>query len=290
MRQAFWTAGAVAAALLAGAGATPAAAAGTAYDQAVESTAGLLGYFPFTTASQANDVANGHTGILAAGASIGGAGTGFGVDPNQSSLVLPNSPNSDSYSIAGGANPLMGGIGAEGTVVAWINLASLPSAAGRIFSIAGESEFNNDFDLQIDNGANQLRFYSAAGGFAGAATDFSQTGQWIFVAGTFSNTGTTDVYINGALAGSNGPGAHSLNTSAFYIGLSPDFGAREFDGSIGGVAVFNTQLTGEQIDGLYHSSAIGPGVPEPAAWALLLIGFGGLGAELRRKRRALRTA
>jgi hypothetical protein len=29
---------------------------------------------------------------------------------------------------------------------------------------------------------------------------------------------------------------------------------------------------------------VGPGVPEPATWAMMLIGFGGLGAQLRRRR------
>lgn len=30
-----------------------------------------------------------------------------------------------------------------------------------------------------------------------------------------------------------------------------------------------------------------PGVPEPAAWAMMLIGFGGLGTVLRRRRAAV---
>ena len=32
------------------------------------------------------------------------------------------------------------------------------------------------------------------------------------------------------------------------------------------------------------------GVPEPAAWALMLVGFGGLGAALRHRRRRLAVA
>ena len=68
-------------------------------------------------------------------------------------------------------------------------------------------------------------------------------------------------------------------------------GGREFDGSLGGVAVFNTQLTGDQVDALYNAAFVGPpgGVPEPASWALMISGFGVAGSMLRR-RRAVATA
>ncbi|MBS0362944.1 MAG: PEPxxWA-CTERM sorting domain-containing protein [Proteobacteria bacterium] len=35
------------------------------------------------------------------------------------------------------------------------------------------------------------------------------------------------------------------------------------------------------------SEAVVAAVPEPATWALMLLGFGGLGATLRRRRRSL---
>jgi hypothetical protein len=274
--------------LLAGAAAAGQASAQTAYDTAVENTAGLLGYYPFTTASQANSAVNGYTGVLYSPASIGGPGTGFGADPNQSALLLPNPGNAGAYATAGGATPLTGQIGATGTVAAWINLAALPTTAGRDFSIAGESQYADDFDLQIDGGDNQLRLYTNAGGYVGAATDFtsSDLNQWIFVVGTFSDTGTTDVYIDGALSASGGAGGHSLNTAPFYVGQSNLFDGRNFDGAIGGVAVFDTQLSGDQIADLYAAAGISPstGVPEPASWALMIAGFGLAGAMLRYRR------
>ena len=289
----------VAAILLASGAFAGSAAAQTAYDTAVENTAGLLGYYPFTQASQANSVVNGYTGVLAGNASIGGAGTGFGADPTQSSLVLPNSPNTGSYATAGGATPLTGQTSPSGSVVGWIKLSSLPSTDGRIFSIMGESTVADDFDLQLLQSGptdNQLRLYTNAGGCVGSATDFtsSSLNQWVFVAGTYTANGTADVYVNGVLDGSGGAGGHGTPDGGFYEGQSNVFGGREFDGSLGGVAVFNTQLTGDQVAALYKAAFVAPigggGVPEPAAWALMIAGFGLTGSMLRRKRSIVTTA
>jgi hypothetical protein len=295
MRQGIWAAGAACAALLAGAAIATSASAQTAYDTAIENTSGLVGYFPFTQASQANSVVGGFTGTLQGGAAIGGAGTGFGTGAGQSSLVLPNNPNTGSFAGAGGANPLQGGVGATGTVVAWINLASLPSDAGRFFYVAGESQGGDDLDLQVETD-NKLRFYTNSGGSVAATTAFdaSDVGQWVFVAATYSNSGTTDVYIDGVLSNAGGAGGHNANQADFNVGESTVFTNREFDGSIGGVALFDTQLSAGQVAGLFDaaegvSTGVG-GVPEPAAWSLMLLGFGGLGAQLRAKRRKMPLA
>lgn len=284
-RLELWAAGA---ALLASAAIASSAAAQTAYDTAVENTAGLLGYYPFTASSQANSVVNGYTGTLQGSATIGGAGTGFGTDPSQSSLVLPNSPDSGSFATAGGANPLQGGVSNTGTLIAWVNLAALPSTDGRTFSVVGESQAGDDLDLQIETD-NVLKFYTNSGGHVSATPAFTanDVGQWIFVAGTFSDSGTTDVYVNGVLEGSGGPAGHGANNADFYAGQSNVFGNREFDGSLGGVAIFDTQLSAAQIAGLYDAAeGIGTGgVPEPASWMLMLVGFGGLGGLLRARRR-----
>jgi PEP-CTERM motif len=42
--------------------------------------------------------------------------------------------------------------------------------------------------------------------------------------------------------------------------------------------------------GLDLVSVQGPGVPEPAAWSMMLLGFGGLGAVMRRRRNAVALA
>ena len=58
-----------------------------------------------------------------------------------------------------------GGVGAAASIMAWVNLAQLPSKAGHFFYVAGESENGNDLDVQIETD-NVLKFYTSGPGFA----------------------------------------------------------------------------------------------------------------------------
>ena len=81
------------------------------------------------------------------------------------------------------------------------------------------------------------------------------TASWLGGASAFSPLGTNSAYANIDLTFTvHGP---------FTIQLSDGFG--------GGI----------------NLPSAGGGVPEPASWALMVFGFGGLGAALRNKRRAL---
>ena len=55
-----------------------------------------------------------------------------------------------------------GGISTAGSMMAWVNLAALPSAAPHIQYVGGESQVANDFDIQFE-ADNKLHFYTAAG-------------------------------------------------------------------------------------------------------------------------------
>lgn len=252
------------------------AAAETGFDAAVEATTGVLGYYTFTGTSQANSVVNGYTGVLQNGASVGGPGPFSGA----TSLVLDNGASGTAYATAGGSNPLLGGIANEGSIVAWINLASLPSQYGRIYSIAGESEFGNDFDFQIEN--DQLRLYTDGGSFTGFQLTGAAVGDWLFVAGVFTGGVSRSLYVDGALVASGVPGNHTANAAPFYVGQSNVFGNRYFDGLISDVAVFDRALSADEVAGLYAAATTtAPGVPEPATWMMLIAGFGLAGAGLR---------
>ena len=78
--------------------------------------------------------------------------------------------------------------------------------------------------------------------------------------------------------------------STTFMDQTVDFTPTTANGSIDfiGVPVANNSLSA--IDNLSISTvSTAPGVPEPATWAMMLVGFGGLGAAMRRSRRQARA-
>lgn len=90
-----------------------------------------------------------------------------------------------------------------------------------------------------------------------------------------------------------GPASTVLGSLTFLGGLDPATGLadRGYLGftSTSAIAGFEWKTTlGGQLNTGFTNISVGStnGVPEPAAWSLMLIGFGGLGAALRARRRA----
>lgn len=96
------------------------------------------------------------------------------------------------------------------------------------------------------------------------------------------------IYVDGTLIGQN-PGIHGVTTVDFTSGL---LSAGSHD-----IQVFydDREQTGAFLSLTLDASSSGivitapPGVPEPATWGLMVVGFGGLGAALRRRRSTLLT-
>ena len=252
------------------------------YVATVESTPGLLGYWRYTTATGANSSVNGYTGTFDGNAALGAAGTGPALadDPANRPVALDGSNNT--YVDTN----LVGGINQAGSMVGWFNLSSLPSTAGHIFTIAGESQSGNDFDLQIETD-NALRFFTNGGGSVTDPTTFTAANlnQWFFVAATFTSGGNATLYINGVQVVTGGAGTHGNGAGTFAMGNSDVFGGRFFQGGLDEIAVYNQQLTTAQVDSIYNSAGV---VPEPSTWAFLALGlaagmFGWLRAAITRK-------
>jgi hypothetical protein len=95
--------------------------------------------------------------------------------------------------------------------------------------------------------------------------------------GSFNGDQTYQVQLNGTSLGSFSTvsgeafGAHSLVVGGLTNGASYTLS-------------FNGQATTDETSFIDKVSATGA-VPEPAAWGLMILGFGGAGAMLRRQRR-----
>ncbi len=63
-----------------------------------------------------------------------------------------------------------------------------------------------------------------------------------------------------------------------------------FTTTTGGNLVFTEHGPSDQQGNLLDNVSLNTGVPEPASWALMFVGFGGLGAVLRTNRRRLAVA
>ncbi len=255
-----------------------AAARAADYVTTVENTPGLLGYWRYTPGTGANSSVNGYTGTFEGNAALGVPGTGpaLAIDPVNEPVALDGS--NGTYVDTN----LVGGINQAGSIVGWFNLAALPSTAGHIFTVAGESQGGNDFDLQVETD-NRLRFYTNGGGAVTDPTAFTATdlNQWVFVAATFTSGGNATLYIDGTQVAQGGAGTHGNGTGTFAMGESDVFTGRFFQGALDEIAVYSTELSANQVGAIYNSAGM---VPEPGTWATVGTGAAGLGLVLRRHR------
>jgi hypothetical protein len=246
------------------------------YTQTVESTPGLLAYYQFS--GNTNSSVNGQTGTLTSGASIDVSGSGptLADDPTNQAIKFDGTSGNELQS------SLSSGVSTSGSIVAWINLAELPSTPNRFFYIAGESAGGDDFDLQVQND-NNIYFYTDSGGSVKTSTPLTSgaVGNWIFVAGTFTANTDRTLYVNGVSVDSNTPGNHVDSGNPFTIGYSNVFGGRSFQGDVDEVAFYNTDLSATQIAAIYNSALV---APEPTS--LGLIGVAALGMLSGRRRTA----
>ena len=174
------------------------------------------------------------------GAPLGGALTYFASLDGRSGYILTNQA---------------GGVGATASMMAWVNLAELPSKTGRIVYVAGESENGNDLDLQFESD-NQLRFYTAAGGhlsFAPPAATLPN--QWHMIVATLDTQSQTRIiYWDGKPVAQDKGGGEAGKKTVFTIGESTVFSGRFFKGGIEEVALWNRALKPADVAAIYATA------------------------------------
>jgi Concanavalin A-like lectin/glucanases superfamily/SdrD B-like domain len=219
------------------------------YLKTVATTSGIVAWWTFDNASQANSILNGYTGSLVGGAKISAAGKGAPITGEQnntalalngvSAFVNTNLTTQQQFPTAATYN-------------VWINLGSTPAASGHFYQILAKSQFANDLDLQVETDGS-VHFYTDTG----SSTSFkpsSLTG-WHMVTAEFDTTSKTrKIFWDGKQVASSTPGAHSPSTQTFTIGASAVFAGRFFDGSIDEATLWNRALTATEVTAIYNSS------------------------------------
>jgi hypothetical protein len=140
-------------------------------------------------------------------------------------------------------------------------------------SLDGQNGYEDDFSLSL----NSVEIFKGTFNLGGGGNDVVYLepvgASWLNDSGNLTNITWAggQVMVSTPLAL-----AHGANTLTFsYTSLpAPDHAGFQGTGDEGW-GLENVQVTG---------SALG-GVPEPATWGLMIVGFGGMGAMMRRNRR-----
>jgi len=136
----------------------------------------------------------------------------------------------------------------------------------------------SDDGLYTENG--DLDFFDSAFGPNGIIG----AGATVQVALTRDASGIVTGYVNGVeqISFDDSSSALAVTSSDDVLNFFQDdraTGGREAsDGFVDYVQIYNTALSGSDI------AALNGGVPEPATWAMMILGLGGAGAALRRRR------
>jgi hypothetical protein len=160
------------------------------------------------------------------------------------------------------------------------------------FGILVEGQLGSTGPQISSESAGEWNLHAGIGGGAlplnGSGQQFSTLGLVGDPLGFFTATETVqagfstplDIELNATANASNGGSAVAdLADTLEWGGISKV--------TVGGVAIDDFSVTSASGTNWADSFIPGPGVPEPATWAMMLVGFGGLGGLLRRGRAAV---
>ena len=209
-----------------------------------------------------NDVSltNSYTNSFQGNATVTAAGGGVplaGVTNNRALLL-----DGDGDAVYTGVTNLT--FSSNGTFMAWVNFAQLPSVNNRTMELIVKSHFNSPLDFLFS--ADRVVGY--AGDYQTTYYDFNPalaTNTWYHLAFTFDNAaGFKRLYVNGVLV-ADLPLSPNLTGSAdeITIGNSSVFTDRSVNGRMDEVALFNRALTGAEIQNIFASAGVSTPLPQP---------------------------
>jgi hypothetical protein len=151
-----------------------------------------------------------------------------------------------------------GGVKTAASIMAWVNLAELPSKAGRIFYVAGESQSGNDLDLQIERD-DVLRFFTAGGGnLQYAPASATLVNKWHMIVATLDTVSKARaIYWDGKPVAKDTGGGQANKTTAFTIGESIVFTGRWLHGGMAEAALWNRALKPAEVASIYAAASGG---------------------------------
>jgi hypothetical protein len=152
-------------------------------------------------------------------------------------------------------------LGIPFSMEAWINADTLPASTS-IISIS--DGYWKRMGLESAGTGNLwMWFMTSSGNYVGWYTAYPPTGQWVYVAGVISGTGSGDghIYYNGIeqpVTFDSGGTVGASNTAPLFIGMLDAYGDYPYDGKIDSARIYNRTLTAEEIKYNYwHANLTG---------------------------------
>jgi hypothetical protein len=127
-------------------------------------------------------------------------------------------------------------------------------------------------------GDHPVSLYTIGGGLV-ASADVTLSN--CFLVGHFCYTSITPVAIAGSyeIDGGSGEDVYTWDDPGFFSNVTYDYNTW----TVGGGDAYQGFVQNDVVDGYWGPNALFTSVPEPAAWVMMLLGSGLLGASLRRR-------
>jgi len=168
-----------------------------------------------------------------------------------------------------------GGFGIFDTADGWTKGAGTSGIEVQDHAAGDPAPTGGEQFVELDSNSNSTMYYdfAAAGVFQVDFLFSPRPG-----IGPLSNP--ISLYLNGVLLAPPG----TLTGGPLGTTLWAAYATNAFSAAAGDRLEFRAEGTSDSLGGYLDNIQISTAIPEPATWAMMLLGFGGLGALLRRRR------